>query len=132
MRKAQLKKKSMLLLRCLLMCTLCEAAGAETSSLFSIRAECQVPMPFVITLCLNGKAPASCQNYTVGSSNLYIKTNIPEHNYSFIGIKADSALYRPSNCTLIDNGFCLFSANNSNEAIIVMESTTQFGASFVC
>ncbi|MCX7125776.1 MAG: hypothetical protein NTU49_08585, partial [Gammaproteobacteria bacterium] len=46
-----------------------------------------------ITLCLNGKAPLSCQNYTVSALNLSIKTTVPNHIYPDAGIKINTPGY---------------------------------------
>jgi len=70
-----------------------------------------------ITLCLNGKGPLSCQNYTVLASNLTISPAIPNHVYPFIGIKINTPGYTLGNlgldCAPNPNGYCLFSASQS-------------------
>lgn len=85
---------------------------AETSNFFSIDEDCQTISPYQVKLCLDGKGPLSCQSYILNTSRLLIKTTIPQHVYQHVGIKIESPLYRPLNCTLFDNGYCLFSAND--------------------
>ena len=45
-----------------------------------------------ITLCLDGKGPLSCQNYTASSLSLNIST-VPKHFYPNAGIKINTAGY---------------------------------------
>ena len=71
-----------------------------------------------VLLCLNGKGQLSCQKYTTSALNLSIFTTIPNHNYPEAGIKILTPGYKPSGCTLYSNGYCLFSASNTNAATI--------------
>jgi hypothetical protein len=70
-----------------------------------------------ITLCLNGKGALSCQNFTVSALNLRIYTTIPNHTYSFAGIKINSPGYTlailGNDCEPSPNGYCLFSVSNT-------------------
>lgn len=66
-----------------------------------------------ITLCLNGKGPLSCQNYDVSALNLSIRTTIPNHVYPAAGIKVNTPGYTLTGCTPNNNGYCLFSTNNT-------------------
>ncbi|WP_019216575.1 acetate and sugar kinases/Hsc70/actin family protein [Legionella tunisiensis] len=72
-----------------------------------------------ITLCLNGKAPLTCQNYNVSSLNLNITTTVPNRTYPSVGIKVNRPNYFPLlGCTPLANGYCLFSANSVSPAKI--------------
>ena len=67
-------------------------------------------------LCLNGKGPLSCQNYNVDALNLKITSTIPNHTYNYAGIKINTPGYSINNtgadCTVYDNGYCLFSVSS--------------------
>ncbi len=76
-----------------------------------------------ITLCLNGKGPLSCQNYTVSALNLSITTNVPNHVYPFAGIKINSQHTLANlgiDCTPSSNGYCLFSVSNTTPKTITL------------
>ncbi len=77
-----------------------------------------------LTLCLNGKGPLSCQNYTATGSNLSITTTIPNHNYPSVGIKINTPGYTPGDCTMNSSGYCLFSANNTTPATVILTPST--------
>ena len=79
-----------------------------------------------ITLCLNGKGPLSCQNYTVSALNLSIRTTISNHVYPSVGIKMNTPGYVLSGCTPIANGYCLFSASNTTPTSITVSSSGAF------
>ena len=63
-------------------------------------------------LCLNAKGPFSCQHYSADHLNLLINTTIPHHSYPDAGIKINTPGYKPTNCTPIPNGYCLFSVSD--------------------
>jgi hypothetical protein len=84
------------------------------------------PANLNITLCLNGKGPLSCQNYTVSALNLSISTTIPNHVYPAAGIKINTPGYVLAGCTPTANGYCLFSANNTTPTNIFVSSTSAF------
>ncbi|KTD70803.1 hypothetical protein [Legionella tucsonensis] len=96
---------------------------AGTGSLFSIMGS-GTPAEVNITLCLNAKGPVSCQNYHVSAVNLSILTKTPNHTYPFAGIKINTPYYSIANvglnCTLLSNGFCMFSVSNVSPAMIHM------------
>jgi len=72
-----------------------------------------------MTLCLNGLGPLSCQNYTTSSSNITIKTTVPNHTYSNAGIKIITPGYAPAGCTMNANGYCLFSVSDTQSSLII-------------
>jgi len=66
-----------------------------------------------ITLCLDGKAQMSCQNYTATGLDLYIKTRTTNHtNFPNAGIRLNTTGYKVSDCTPITNSYCIFNANS--------------------
>ncbi len=91
-------------------------AFAGSGELFNVSAT-GTPANVNITLCLNGKGALSCQNYTVSALTLTISASIPNHVYPFIGIKINTPGYTLDNsavdCTPSSNGYCLFSASQS-------------------
>ncbi len=97
-------------------------AYSGTGSLFNISAS-GTAANLNINLCLNGSGPLSCQNYTVDALTLSITTNIPNRTYSNIGIKINTPGYEPTGCTLISNGYCVFSASQTSAASIYINST---------
>jgi hypothetical protein len=76
----------------------------------------------MITLCLNGNGPLSCQNFTVSTLNLSINTTIPNRTYPMVGIKINTPGYTPTGCTQISNGYCLFAASNAAAANITLSA----------
>ncbi len=96
--------------------------SAVSSGLFFNVSATGTPTNLGISLCLNGSGPLSCQNYTVSALNLNITTTIPNHVYPSAGIKLDTPGYVLSGCTLIANGYCLFSANNTTPTSITIGS----------
>lgn len=74
--------------------------------------------PVEIILCLNGKGPLTCQHYKVNNLNLSITTTTPNHTYPSAGIKITTPGYEPAGCTMISNGYCLFSVSNTSAATI--------------
>jgi hypothetical protein len=75
-----------------------------------------------MTLCLNGNGPLSCQNYTVNSLNLNIKTTIPNKTYLNAGIRINTPGYSLANaqCRPSANGFCLFSVNDQTSTNLLL------------
>jgi len=91
-------------------------------SLFNVSSS-GTPANLNITLCLNSSGPISCQNYSVTGLTLSISTNIPNHSYPNAGIKINTAGYTPSGCSLISNGYCVFSASqNTPDSIAIAEN----------
>ncbi len=74
------------------------------------------PSNISITLCLNGLGAISCQNYTIPALNLDITTLTPNHTYPNAGIKINTPGFKPTNCTMNNNGYCLFSVSNTQSA----------------
>ncbi|MFI4955711.1 MAG: YCF48-related protein [Gammaproteobacteria bacterium] len=89
------------------------------NSFFNITAS-GAPAEVSITLCLDGKGPLSCQNYTVSALTLSIRTNVSNHLYPNAGIKVNTPGYSPTGCTDYSNGYCLFSVSDTNAAIIAL------------
>ena len=94
----------------------CQLMFAQSSLLFNVSSS-GTPDSVSITLCLNGKGPLSCQQFTVTALTLSILTTIPNHSYPLAGIKINTPNYTIANvgvdCTPYDNGYCLFSVSNS-------------------
>ena len=68
-----------------------------------------------ITLCLDGKAQLSCQNYTATGLDLYIKTRTTNHtNFPNAGIRVNTTGYKLSDCVANSNTYCIFNANSFN------------------
>lgn len=95
--------------------------AAYTSPLFHVTAT-GIPDKISIALCLNGKGPLSCQNFTVSAMDLTITTTIPNHVYSFAGIKINTpnriVTQAGLSCTPAGNGFCLFSVSKDSPKTI--------------
>ena len=92
---------------------------AGTGLFFDILAT-ETTNPLNIKLALDGRGPLSCQNYTVNGLNLIINTTIPNHTYSFAGIKIDNPGYRVAGLSPIKNGYYLFSVSDSSPASILI------------
>ena len=90
--------------------------------LFNIVASGESSGNINMTVCLNGNAPISCQNYTVNNLNLNIKTNIPNKAYPNAGIKLNTPGYTLANtqCRPNANGFCLFSVNDQTSTSLLL------------
>lgn len=101
-----------------------QIAVAGSGLLFNVVAT-GIPANLSITLCLNGKGPLSCQNYTVSARNLSIKTTLPNHVYPAAGIKINTPGYSLAGCTLIGNGYCLFSVSSTAPASITVSKNGQ-------
>lgn len=92
---------------------------AGTGLFFDI-ATTEPTSPYNIKLALNGRGPLSCQNYTVAGLNLSIRTTIPNHTYSFAGIKIDKPGYRVAGLNPIENGYYLFSVSDTFPANLLI------------
>ncbi len=108
------------ILICILFFACCPAVFA--GALFNVSATGSAA-PISITLCLDGKGPLSCQNYTTSALNLSIKTTIPNHTYPNAGIKVNTPGYIPG-CSRNSNGYCLFSVSDTTAATIPVTSTS--------
>lgn len=100
------------------------ATYAATGALFNVRPTATTGVN--ITLCLNGKGSLSCQNYTVPQNiSFSVSTTIPNHTYSFTGIKVNTPGYTLSSnlCTPYANGYCLFSVDNQTTQNFSVRST---------
>ncbi|CAM3061611.1 secreted protein [Legionella steigerwaltii] len=95
-----------------------QSAFSASSQFFNVSATGE-PANLNITLCLNGKGPASCQDYKVSALTLTLFTTIPNHTYSFAGIKINTPGYVLSGCTASNNGYCLFTVSDKTAANIV-------------
>ena len=91
-------------------------ANAAQGALFNVTTT-GTPADVVIRLCLNGIGELSCQNYQLSALSLQITPTILNHVYPYIGIKVLTPEYSLSNigldCLLNPNGYCLFSASQS-------------------
>ncbi|CAM2886300.1 Alcohol dehydrogenase [acceptor] [Legionella steigerwaltii] len=95
-----------------------QAVSAAPGRFFTI-ANNGAPVEANVTLCLNAKGPASCQDYNVSATDLTVLTTVPKHTYPFAGIKINSPYYSiGSGCTPLGNGFCMFSVSNTSAAMI--------------
>lgn len=88
---------------------------------FLIEQDCHVYLPYVVTLCLNGKGILSCQDYTVDSTRLFLRTTLPKYKYAYAGIKVNSPLYRPKNCSLDANQYCIFAVDHDVPTLITVD-----------
>jgi hypothetical protein len=108
---------------------LCQLSFASGGLLFNVTATGN-PGNVNLTLCLNGRGPLSCQNYTVNALSLSITTAIPGHVYPGTGIKINTPGYTLANlgldCTLFNNGYCLFSSNNTTPKNISIQSASMY------
>lgn len=120
-------KKSILMLHGLILSFVSQFTFAVSSPLFNVSASGnQTTDPIHIILCLNGKGPLSCQNFTVSNPRLTISTTIPGHTYLQAGIKISSTNVTTNleGCELYSNGFCLFSVSNTQPASIFINNPT--------
>lgn len=104
-----------------LLLMMCQSAFSAGGLFFNVSAS-GTPANVDITLCLNGKGPLSCQNYTVSALTLSLLTNIPNHMYPFAGIKINTPGYSPTGCTMDGNGYCLFSVSNTSATTITVNA----------
>ncbi|GGI78440.1 Lcl C-terminal domain-containing protein [Legionella impletisoli] len=98
-----------------------QASFAGTGNLFEVTSS-GTPATLDIILCLNGRGPLSCQNYTVTRRTLSIRTIAPNHIYPAVGIKVKTPGFSLTGCTFIANGFCIFSASNTSFATVTVTS----------
>ncbi|MFI4919704.1 MAG: hypothetical protein ACHP65_09135 [Legionellales bacterium] len=84
------------------------------------------PANLSITLCLNGKGALSCQNYMASALNLSISTTIPNHVYSYAGIRVNTPGYILKDCIPTSNGYCLFSVSDTTPASISINNASAF------
>lgn len=105
-----------------------QATLAYSSLLFDITGSGGAPGALSITLCLNGKGPLSCQNYRVDHLNLSILSTIPHHTYTSAGIKVNTPGYNLSGCTMISNGYCLFTVSDTSAVSLALTDTHQENA----
>ena len=116
-------------LLCALLALYMSQAVASSGLLFNVSATGQ-PANVSITLCLNGKASLSCQNYTVSALNLNITTAAPNHTYPAVGIKINTPGYALGNlgldCAPSGNGYCLFSVSNTQSANISISKSSGY------
>ena len=100
-----------------LLMVLSQAGWCDTGNSFKITGS-GTATTLDIVLCLNGKGPLSCQNYTVTRRTLSILSIRPSHTYPSAGIKITTPGYAPSGCTLYSNGYCLFPVSDTTAAVI--------------
>lgn len=121
-------KKSIIIVHVLVLLFVYQLAFAVSGALFNVSASGnQTTDPINIILCLNGKGPLSCQNFTVSNPTLTISTTIPDHTYVVAGIKISSTKVKVTNlegCVPYSNGFCLFSVSNTQPANIFINNPT--------
>src|SRR5438552_491239 len=91
-------------------------AYAKSGLLFKI-TQSGSPLKVDVILCLNGKGPASCQDYSVSAQNLDISTTIM-HHYPIAGIKVLTPGYQATGCIPYPNGYCLFAVNGQQSTPI--------------
>lgn len=101
---------------------------AHSKLFFNISATGGAPKTLQLALCLNGKGPASCNNYSVNNLNLSITTTIPHHRYLEAGIKMNTPGYSLSGCTMINNGYCLFTVSDKTAANIEITKSNNTNA----
>ncbi|MDI1352410.1 MAG: Ig-like domain-containing protein, partial [bacterium] len=102
-----------------LLCGISHVAIAETGDFFNVTGG-GIQTRLNINLCLNGKGPLTCENHTITGQKLSIHTLLANQNYPIAGIKINTPGYKPTGCSQIANGYCLFSiSSNKPQAIIV-------------
>ena len=102
---------------------MCQALFAGSGLFFNVTATgTPATTPVNITLSLNGNGPLTRQDYTVQALDLNITTTT-NHLYPAAGIKVNTQGYKLSGCTLISNGYCLFSVSHTASASIGITST---------
>lgn len=104
-----------------LLLMVCQSVFSGSGLLFNVSAT-GTPSNVDITLCLNGKGPLSCQHYHVSALALSIRTTAPNHMYPAAGIIVNTPGYKIGNlgvdCTIYENGYCLFSVSNTQSQTI--------------
>ncbi|MBX9704835.1 MAG: hypothetical protein K5Q00_01150 [Gammaproteobacteria bacterium] len=99
--------------------------SATAVPLFSVNSS-GTPVSAQISLCLNGKGPVSCQNYSITGENLSINSLVPGRTYSSAGIK----LLTPGHiqgATPYVNGYVLFSVSDTVPAEFAVVPTYTVG-----
>lgn len=121
-----MKKQLRFYLGMILFFLTCQLAFAGSGLFFNVTATGE-SATIKISLCLNGRGPLSCQNYTVQALDLSILTTIPNHNYPSAGIKIDTPGYTVADigvqCTPISNGYCIFAVNSVTPKLITLTKT---------
>lgn len=121
-----LQKRLRTVLICFLFITL-QSAFAKTGALFQVSTS-GMPLNASITLCLNGYGPLSCQIYSITGTQLTIATTIPGRTYSSVGIKVNTLGVSLNevgvSCTLIQNGYCIFSVSDTSPAQFTIKTYT--------
>lgn len=115
-------KRTMNIISFVLLMMLHQAGWSATGNLFTVTGTGTVAT-LDITVCLNGKGPLSCQDYTVTRETLSIRTVAPNHTYPAAGIKINTPGYTVSGCSLFSNDYCLFSVSDTTAATITATST---------
>jgi len=110
-------KRTLMSIGIILFSMLYRTAFAGPGPLFTVSAT-GIPAELSITLCLNGTGALSCQIMTVNALHLIINTTIPNHLYSFAGIRINTPGYTIAGCTPNAKGMCLFSVSNTASASI--------------
>ena len=97
---------------------------AGTGKLFEVSTSGQ-PGNVSFSLCLDGKAPLSCQHFNVDKLSLNIKTTMPNHVYPNAGIKINTPNLEIANiglvCKPISNGYCTFSVARHAPASLTIQ-----------
>jgi hypothetical protein len=103
----------------LFMSSLCFAGGL----LFNITESGNSGLTDIV-LCLDGRGPTSCQNYTVDMDTLSITTAFPNHTYPSAGILVTTPGFFLQNpgieCTMLNNGYCVFSVSGTKAVTITL------------
>lgn len=120
MKSSRFKKKSYKIV-CIILSVLTlflnQAIADPTGLLFNVVGTGTLS-PINFNLCLDGYGPLSCQNFTLNSSRLIIRTTRPNHTYPAAGIKINTPGFFPIGCTPIPNGYCIFSVSDTVPAQI--------------
>lgn len=115
-------KKLIISLSFLIQYLICSINYASNLGLLFNISSSGAPSSASITLCLNGKASLSCQDFTVSALNLSITTTIPNHVYPSVGIKINTPGFTLANlsntCIPTNNGYCLFSVSDTSPKVI--------------
>jgi hypothetical protein len=125
-------KRIFIILSFLFVLFVSQANFAGSGLFFNVRAAGS-PGNVNIILCLDGKGPLSCQQYNVSALNLSISTTVPNHSYPSIGIQVNTPGYTIANigiaCTMLSNGYCLFSASDTAPVGISLKQAATTGYS---
>ncbi len=120
--------KSSVLLILVLFCHLSMANPA--GSLFKITegAGTVINNGLSITLCINGKVPLSCQNYTVSNTNFTVTAIAPNVVYPIAGIRINSSQYSLTGggSTPQANGFSLFQVSSTSGSSLVVHNNSYY------